>query len=100
MLGLVISAMSGELPPSFRIWIVNEQGEVVPADISVVRELTVTEPVGPAGGSCAEATGTAESRRAVELHVSAGALSHDRVVLADAPHLKVSDGLECRLIRR
>jgi hypothetical protein len=100
MLGLVITAMVGELPPSFRIWIVNEQGDVVPAEISVVRELTVTEPVGPAGGSCAGTTGSSQSRRAVELHVSAGALTHDRVVLADAPHLKVSGGLQCRVVRQ
>ena len=100
MLGLVISAMPGELPASFRIWIVNEQGEVIPADISVVRELTVQEPVGPAVGGCAAATGVNEQRRAVELSVSAGALSHSRVVLADAPHLKVSDGLKCRIVRR
>ena len=99
MLGLVISAMPGELPPSFTLWIVNEQGEVIPAEISVVRELTVQEPVGPAGG-CAEATGIDEPRRAVELQVSAGALSHGRIVLADAPHLKVSDGLKCRVVRR
>ena len=99
MLGLVITAMSGELPPAFRIWIVNEQGEVVPADISVVRELTVQEPVGTAGGSCAGTTGTSEPRRAVELLVSAGTLTHSRIVLADAPHLKVSDDLKCRVVR-
>jgi hypothetical protein len=99
MLGLVITAMRGELPASFRIWIVNEQGEVVPAEISVVRELMVQEPVGPAGG-CAGTTGIDEPRRAVELQVSAGALSHSRVVLADAPHLKVSAGLKCRVVRR
>jgi len=99
MLGLVITAMPGELPPSFRIWIVNEQGEVVPAQISVVRELTVQEPVGT-GGTCAGTTGIDQPRRAVELQVSAGTLSHTRVVLADAPHLKVSDGLKCRVVGR
>jgi hypothetical protein len=99
MLGLYISAMRGELPASFTIWIVNEQGEAVPAEISVVRELMVQEPVGPADG-CAGATGVNEPRRAVELQVSAGALSHTRIVLADAPHLKVSDDLKCRIVRR
>ena len=54
----------------------NEQGEVVPAEISVVRELTVQEPVGTAGGSCAGTTGTNQPRRAVELLVSAGTLTH------------------------
>jgi hypothetical protein len=99
MLGLVITAMAGELPASFTIWIVNERGEVVPAEVSVVGELTVQEPVGPDGGTCAGATGTDQPRRAVQLQVSAGEYSHTRVVLADAPHLKVSDGLRCRIVR-
>ena len=99
MLGLVITAMSGELPPSFTVWIVNEQGEAVPAEIRVVGELTVQEPVGPAGGTCAGETGVNQPRRAVQLEIAAGSYSHTRVVLADAPHLKVSDGLKCRLVR-
>lgn len=98
MLGLIITAMPGELPASFRIWIVNDQGEVVPADIAVIGELTVQEPVGPASG-CADAAGINQPRRAVQLQVSAGPFSHTRTVLADAPHLKVSDDLKCRVVR-
>jgi hypothetical protein len=99
MLGLVITAMAGELPPSFTVWIVNEQGEAVPAEVKVVGEVTVQEPVGPAGGTCAGETGVNQPRRAVQLQVDAGSFSHTRVVLADAPHLKVSDGLKCRVLR-
>lgn len=99
MLGLVITAMAGELPSSFTVWIVNDQGEAVPAEVRVVGELTVQEPVGPAGGTCAGETGVNQPRRAVQLQIAAGSFSHDRVVLADAPHLKVSDGLKCRVVR-
>ena len=99
MLGLVITAMPGELPSSFTVWIVNDQGEAVPAEIKVVAELTVQEPVGPAGGTCAGETGVNQPRRAVKLQIDAGSYSHERVVLADAPHLKVSDGLKCRVVR-
>ncbi len=99
MLGYTIAAMSGELPSSFRIWILNQDGEVVPVEVRVVKEVTAREPVGPAGGTCAGTTGTTENRRALLLQVSGGAYSHTRVVLADAPHLKVSDELKCRIIR-
>ena len=51
LLWTAIAAMPGELPSKFRIWVVNDLGEVLPADLQVLGKKTVKVPVGPANGS-------------------------------------------------
>jgi hypothetical protein len=95
-----IAAMPGELPASFRIWVVDTRGEVVPADIEVLAHTTVEDPVGEAGGTCAGTNGLKERREAVTVKVSAGTETATVDVLAAAPHMVVNPEVKCRIIRR
>jgi hypothetical protein len=99
-LPMAIAAMPGELPSSFRVWVLNEQGEVVPADIQVVGRKAVTERAGPRDGTCEEMNGKKEKREAVTLKMTIGTKRQQMDVLAAAPHLKVDSGIKCRIARQ
>lgn len=98
MLAVMVAAVPGQLPPSLRIWVVNERGEVVPADIVTTGETTVEEPVGPRGGTCAGAQGRKEKRDALRVRMTAGTMVDTATVLASPPHLMFTKSLKCRII--
>jgi hypothetical protein len=100
LLYAAIAAMPGELPNRFRIWIVDGNGDVVPADMEVIGSKTVKEPVGPADGTCSGVRVRKEKREAVTLRLSAGTMFETVDVLAAAPHFVVDAEVTCRIVRR
>ena len=100
MLPFVIAAMPGELPASFRVWVVDAKAEVLPADVQVLGRKVVDEPVGPTNGTCADAVGRKEKRDAVTLKITTGVSVETLDVLAAAPHMVVHPDLKCRILKR
>jgi hypothetical protein len=101
LLPAAIAAMSGELPDSARIWVLDGLGEVAPVDLRVMGRTVVNEPVGPVNGNCtATAPVKKEKRDAVILGVRMGTIFFADTVLAAAPHLWTSSQLKCRILRK
>jgi hypothetical protein len=80
--------------------VVNDLGEVLPADLQVLGKKTVKVPVGPANGTCDGIDGKKEQRDAVTLKLSVGTVFETVDVLAAAPHLAVDARLKCQIQRR
>jgi hypothetical protein len=100
LLWLAVAAMPADLPPAFRIWVVDERGEVVPADFRVTGRTTMEVPLARAGESCTKGAGLKKEMDAVTLSVSIGATVQTVNVLATAPHLAERSDLKCRIIER
>lgn len=100
MVPIVIAAMPGELPPEFRIWVVDGRGEVIPADIQVSGKTTVNVLVGQADRGCEDQKVHKERREAVILKIAIGTTFSTDTVLATAPHRFFSGQTKCTILRK
>jgi hypothetical protein len=100
LLPAAIAAIPAELPARFRVWVVSEEGEVMPAEVEVVGRKVVKEPVGQPWSTCDDPHVRKEKREAVTLKVQIGTSPQTMDVLAAAPHLEVGSEFKCRIVRR
>jgi hypothetical protein len=100
LLPTAIAAMPGELPNRFRVWVLSEEGEVLPAEVEVVERKVVKDPVGQPSSTCDDPHVRKERREAVTLKVRIGTSLQTMDVLAAAPHLEVGSEYKCRIVRR
>jgi hypothetical protein len=95
VVAVAVEAIPGPIPDSMRIWVVNQSGTYLPADIRVVKRGERKVPLG-GPGDCVDGKTKKVKVEAVTVTIQVGAHFDTVDFLAAAPHLTLNKDLECR----
>jgi hypothetical protein len=99
LLYLVIAAMPGDLPETMRVWVLNPQGEVVPADVKRVGKVSLEELIGDPNVGCDGKKGKRVTVPGVKLQIGGGLPFETVTVREAAPHFLINPDVVCRVYR-